>query len=112
MGNLIINWPGSGNWNQNWPSLPSLVRLTAGDFTIQSVGEFRFSQSNGSYLDVYVSGNLNMNSTGAGNDILNLAEGNNSVGFLNVYGNITHLNGTITASGTKQQFRIGNKFYW
>lgn len=99
-GNLIINWPGSGNWNQNWPSLPTLVRLAAGDFIILSVNEFRFSESNGRIPDVYVAGNFIMNSTGAGNDILDLAEGNSAIGYLNVYGNITHANGTITASGS------------
>lgn len=98
-GNLIINWAGSGNWNQNWPSYPSATLLTAGDFTIQSVGEFRFAEANGREPDVYVAGNFIMNSTGAGNDIVDLAEGNNTIGYLNVYGNITHSNGTITASG-------------
>lgn len=99
-GNLIINWPGSGNWDQNWPSYPTLTRLTAGDFTIQSVHELRFAESNGRSPDVYVAGNFIMNSTGTGNDIVDLAEGNNAIGYLNVYGNITHANGTITASGS------------
>ncbi len=98
-GNLIINWAGSGNWNQNWPSYPSATLLTAGDFTVQSVGEFRFAEANGRVPDVYVAGNFIMNSTGSGNDIVDLAEGNNTTGYLNVYGNITHSNGTITASG-------------
>lgn len=115
-GNLIINWAGSGNWNQNWPSYPTATLLTAGDFTVHSVGEFRFAEANGREPDVYVAGNFIMNSTGAGNDIVDLAEGNNTIGYLNVYGNITHSNGTITASGNNSTgsiwtYRPGTS-YW
>ena len=115
-GNLIINWAGSGNWNQNWPSYPSATLLTAGDFTVQSVGEFRFAEANGRVPDVYVAGNFIMNSVGAGDDIVDLAEGNNATGYLNVYGNITHSNGTITASGNNSRgsirtYQLGTS-YW
>ncbi|TWI79215.1 putative secreted protein (Por secretion system target) [Lacibacter cauensis] len=115
-GNLIINWAGSGNWNQNWPSYPSATLLTAGDFTVQSVGEFRFAEANGRVPDIYVAGNFIMNSTGSGNDIVDLAEGNNATGYINVYGNITHSNGTITASGSNSTgsiwtYRPGTS-YW
>lgn len=115
-GNLIINWAGSGDWNQNWPSYPSATYLTAGDFTIQSVDEFRFAESNGRNPDVYVAGNFVMNSTGTGNDIVDLAEGNSATGYINVYGNITHSNGTITASGNNSTgsiwtYRPGTS-YW
>ena len=102
-GNLIINWAGSGNWNQNWPSYPTATKLTAGNFSIQSVGELRFAEANGRDPDVYVSGNFVMNSTGAGNNTVDFAEGNNGNGYLNVYGNITHTNGVMTASGSNSQ---------
>jgi hypothetical protein len=103
-GNLIINWPGSGNWNQNWPELPTVVLLTAGNFTVLSVGDFRFTQSNNHYPDVYVGGNFLMNSTGAGANRLNYSTGNNCFGYLNVYGNVTHSNGTITSSGNSEGY--------
>lgn len=105
-GNLIINWAGSGNWNQNWPSYPTATKLAAGNFTIQSVDELRFAEANNRFPDVYVAGNFVMNSTGTGDDILDMAEGNNAIGYLNVYGNITHSNGTITASGNNSQGSI------
>lgn len=115
-GHLIVNWASSGNWNQNWPSNPSLVRLTAGNLTIQSVDELRFAEANGRTPDVYVAGNFIMNSVGAGDDIVDLAEGNNATGYLNVYGNITHSNGTITASGNNSRgsirtYQLGTS-YW
>jgi hypothetical protein len=95
-GNLIINWQNSGNWDQDWNGT---IRLAAGNFTISSVDEFRFTESNGDDPSVYVVGNFVMNSTGSGDDILDMAEGNNSESILFVNGNITHTNGAITASG-------------
>ncbi len=97
-GNLEINWPGSGNWNQNWPSFPTPTYLAAGNFSILSVGDFRFSQAINAQPDVYVAGNFLMNSTGSGNNTLNFSSGNSSIGYLNVNGNVSHANGIITAS--------------
>lgn len=98
-GNLIINWAGSGTWNQNWTTFTTIF-LTAGDFIVESVGRFRFSIEFMGNPYVFVAGNFVMNSTGTGENIIDLTSGNNAVSFFNVYGNITHLNGTITASGT------------
>lgn len=97
-GNLIINWQGSGNWNQDWPSYPTATYLTAGDWTINSVGDFRFTQTNNRQPDVYIAGNFVMNSTGTGSNRINFSTGNNGIGYINVNGNVTHSNGTITAS--------------
>lgn len=103
-GNLIINWAGSGNWNQNWPSYPTATYLAAGNFSIFSVGDFRFTQSNNRLPDVYIAGDFLMNSTGAGANRINYSSGNNSVGYINVNGNIAHTNGTITASGNSEGY--------
>ncbi len=97
-GNLIVNWAASGNWNQAWPSYPTATYFTAGNFTINAVGDFRFTQNNNALPDVYIAGNFTMNSTGAGSNTLNFSSGNNSVGYINVNGNVNHSNGTITAS--------------
>lgn len=99
-GNLIINWAGSGTWNQGWASYPTATYLTAGDFIINAVGDFRFTQSNNFQPDVYVAGNFVMNSTGSGSNTLNFSSGNNCVGYINVNGNVTHSNGIITASAS------------